>query len=181
MNTEYEVRVLNIDRQKMILKLEELNATFMWEQFQKRYVYDFIPVQKGKWIRLRTNGNKTTLTIKEIINDKIDGTKELEIEVSDFEETNKILEKLGYKPKGYQENKRCQYILDGVEIDIDSWPLIPEYMEIEGKSKEEVYTIVEKLGLSKKDITTRDVEGIYLDYGHNLKEIYNLKFEEEEI
>ncbi len=179
MNTEYEVRVLNIDRKKIIARLEELNATFMWEHLQKRYVYDFIPKEEGKWIRLRTNGNKTTLTIKEIVNDKIDGTKELEIEVSDFEKTNRILEKLGYKPKGYQENKRCQYMLDGVEIDIDSWPLIPEYIEIEGKTEEEVYTIVEKLGVSKEDITTRDVEGIYLDYGYNLKQIYDLKFEEE--
>lgn len=180
MNTEYEVRILNIDKQEIKNKLIQLNATFKWERLQRRYVYDFIPKQEGKWIRLRTNGYKSTLTIKEIVNNQIDGTKELEIEVSDFEETNKILQKLGYYPKGYQENKRCQYILDDVEIDIDSWPLIPEYVEIEGKSEEEVYNIVKKLGFTEANITTRDVEGIYLDYGHHLNEIYDLRFKEEE-
>jgi len=49
------------------------------------------------------------LTIKEIISDSIDGTKEIEVEVSDFEDTNLILEKMGYKFKSYQENKRTSF------------------------------------------------------------------------
>ena len=48
MNTEYEIRVLEIDKE------------------QKRYVYDIIPKEDGKWIRLRTNGRKTTLTYKKM-------------------------------------------------------------------------------------------------------------------
>ena len=35
------------------------------------------------------------------------------------------------------------------------------------------------LGFKKEDATTRDVEGIYLDYGYKLDEIYDLKLEEE--
>ncbi len=38
-------------------------------------------------------------------------------------------------PRAVQENKRCHYILEDVEIDIDSWPMIPDYIEIEGKMK----------------------------------------------
>ena len=179
MHTEYEVRILEIDREKVLKKLEELHAEFQWDCLQKRYVYDFIPKIDGKWIRLRTNGKKTTLTIKNLVSSEIDGTQELEIEVDNFERTNLILKELGYEAKGYQENKRCQYLLNGVEIDIDSWPLIPTYLEIEGSSEDAVYNAVESLGFSKDDITTRDVEGIYLDYGHKLSEIYNLELEEE--
>lgn len=62
------------------------------------------------------------------------GTQEHEVVVSDFEKMNDILEKLGYKHRNYQENKRIRYILDEVEIDIDTWPLIPTYAEIEGKN-----------------------------------------------
>ena len=57
--------------------------------------------------------------------------------------------------------------------------MIPTYLEIEGSSEEEVYKIVELLGFSKSDITTRDVEGIYNDYGHDVMEIKELKLEEE--
>ena len=179
MHTEYEVRVLEIDVEKVKSKLENLGAKLEWDRIQKRYVYDFIPKLDGKWIRLRTNGDKTTLTIKDVVTSRIDGTRELEIEVDDFDKTNLILEELGYVPKGYQENRRIQYKLNGVEVDIDYWPLIPTYLEIEGNSEEEVYKTVELLGFSKEDITTRDVEGIYLDYGHDIKTIYNLKLEEE--
>ena len=40
---------------------------------------------------------QTTLTIKDLNAKTIDGTKELEIEVDDFDKTNQILEELGYK------------------------------------------------------------------------------------
>ena len=179
MHTEYEVRILEIDVDNIKKKLEEVGATFEWDRVQKRYVYDFIPKVDSKWIRLRTNGIKTTLTIKDLVTSKIDGTRELEIEVDDFLNTNKILEELGYTPRNYQENRRIQYKLDGVEIDIDSWPIIPTYLEIEGSSEEEVYKIVEKLGYKLEDTTTRDVEGIYNDYGYDVLEINDLRLEEE--
>lgn len=57
-----------------------------------------------------------------------------------------MLKELGYDPKGFQENRRIQYTFNGVEIDIDFWPLIPTYLEIEGNTEEEV------LGFSKNDI-----------------------------
>lgn len=179
MNTEYEVRVLEIDVATIENKLEELGATFSWDHLQKRYVYDFIPKIDGKWIRLRTNGEYTTLTIKNIVSSQIDGTQELEIIVDDFEKTNLVLNELGFVAKGYQENRRRQYILDGVEIDIDSWPLIPTYLEIEGKSEREVYQVLGKLGISRNSATSRNVEGIYLDYGYDLEKIYDLKLEED--
>lgn len=179
MHTEYEVRVLEIDKEKVIKKLEELGAEFQWDRVQKRYVYDFIPKIDGKWIRLRTNGKKSTLTIKNLVSSKIDGTQELEIEVDNFERTHLILKELGYEAKGYQENRRCQYLLNGVEIDIDAWPLIPTYLEIEGPSEDVVYHVLEVLGFDKNDATTKDVEGIYLDYGHDLEKIYDLKLEED--
>lgn len=179
MHTEYEVRILEIDREKIIKKLEELGAEFQWDHIQKRYVYDFIPKLDKKWIRLRTNGDKSTLAIKNLISSNIDGTQELEIEVSDFEKTNLILKELGFEPKGYQENRRCQYVLNGVEIDIDSWPLIPTYLEIEGSNEDDVYSIALALGFDKNDVVSRDVEGIYLDYGYSLDKIYDLKLEDD--
>ena len=179
MHTEYEVRVLEVDVKKLKKRLEELGATLQWDLVQRRYVYDFIPKVDGKWIRLRTNGDKTTLTIKNLVSSEIDGTQELEIEVDNFERTNMILKELGYEPKGYQENRRCQYILNGVEIDFDYWPLIPTYLEVEGPSEEAVYNTISALNIDKKDTTTKDVESIYLDYGHDLKTIYDLRLEEE--
>ena len=179
MHTEYEVRVLEIDVDSIKEKLESVGAEFCFDKLQKRYVYDFIPKVESKWIRLRTNGEKTTLTIKNLVSSSIDGTQELEVEVDNFERTNLILKELGYEAKGYQENRRIQYMLNGCEVDIDYWPMIPTYLEIEGPSEEAVYDTIKILGIDKKSITTRDVQGIYLDYGFKLDEINDMKLEEE--
>jgi len=128
-NIEYELRVLEINKDEIINKLNELNATLVEDSFQRRYVYDFNPINPNKWIRLRTNGTTTTLTIKDVTEKSVDGTKELEIVVDDFDKTNDILHELGYNSKGLQENKRIKYDLNGVEVDIDTWPLIPTYLK----------------------------------------------------
>lgn len=167
MHTEYEARILDIDKDILEKRLTELGAKKEADFDYRRRVYNFNPSTDHKWIRLRTDGTKTTLTIKQVLDSTIDGTKEMEIEVSNFEETDKILNELGYVSHTYQESKRTRYFLDGVEIDIDSWPYIPTYVEIEGKSVEEVETIIEKLNLDKTKQTSIDVQGVF-------KEFYNI-------
>ena len=94
MNTEYEIRILEVNIKELETKLDSMGAIKTGEFHQKRYVYDLNPVEKGKWIRLRTNGNKSTLTYKDIVSNTIDGTKEVEVVVDDFEKTNILLEKI---------------------------------------------------------------------------------------
>jgi adenylate cyclase class 2 len=176
---EYELRVLEIDKDLIKSKLKKLNAKLVEDVLQKRYVYDFNPALPNKWIRLRTNGIKTTLTIKNVLSSNIDGTKEMEVEVSDFDTTNEILKELGYHPRGIQENKRIKYDLNGVEVDIDSWPKIPTFLEIEGTSEEEVYKTLELLEISTAETTSLDVQSIYKEiYGIDLESEPNLSFDE---
>ena len=177
MHIEYEVRVLEIDKEDIIKRLEKLGAVKIGEYDYKRYVYDMKPNKKGQWLRLRTDGVKNTLTYKNILEDKIDGTRELEISVSDFNLTNEMLEIMGYRHKGYQENRRIQYELNGVEIDIDSWPMIPTYLEIEGGNSLEVMDIVNKLDLDKDKMTVLGVSDIYLKiYDIDIDSIKELMF-----
>lgn len=178
MNIEYELRILEIDTNNIIKTLEKIGAKKIGEFKQKRYVYDFNPAVKGKWIRLRSNGIENTLTIKEIVNAKIDGTKELEIKVSSFDETNKILNKLGYKHRSFQENNRIEYKLNNVKFDIDTWPMIPTYLEIEGENKSQIENALNLLNLTNPKITTLGVDAIYKEvYGINIDDIANLLFE----
>ena len=176
MKTEYEIRVLEINVEEMTKKLEKMGAKKVGEFEQKRYVYDLKPAEEGKWIRLRTNGKKTTLTYKDIVSHTIDGTKEVEITVDNFEATNEFLEKIGFVYKNYQENRRVQYVLDGIEIDFDSWPQIPTYMEIEAENEEKVKEMIEILNIEKEKITAMHTQDIYENYGICLPEIRELKF-----
>ena len=169
MNIEYEMTILEIDKDLLVKKLESLGAIKVSDSLQRRFVYDFNPKLDKKWIRLRTNGDKTTLTIKEVFDKNvIGGTNELEIVVDDFDKTNKILNELGYKRRNYQENYRTSYKLGNVNFDIDSWPMIPTYVEIEGSSEDEVQSALKLLELDNLKTTTLDVDSIY-------NEIYNIK------
>ena len=177
MQTEYEIRILEINKEEMVKKLEELGATRKGKFEQKRYVYDLRPIEKGKWIRLRTNGRVTTLTYKDIVSNTVDGTKEVEFEVEDFNKANEFLEKIGFENRSYQENERIQYILNDVEIDIDSWPMIPTYMEIEGKSEMQVFNMKKILNIDESKVTTLNCDDIYKQiYKIDISKIKELKF-----
>ena len=161
MKTEYEVRFLEIDKNEILKKLKVLKAKEMGDWFQIRKTYDLINPQPNSWIRLRTNGTKTTLTIKEINSAKIDGTKESEVVVDNFNEMDNILTKIGLKARNYQENRRHQFNYKGTEIDIDTWPLIPTYLEIEGQNENIIKEVCSDLGLDYNESTTMDVTDIY--------------------
>ena len=177
MKTEYEIRVLEINKEEMVKRLEKLGAILKGNFKQKRYVYDLKPAENGKWIRLRTNGKVTTLTYKDIVSNTIDGTKEVEIEVEDFDKANEFLEKIGFINRSYQENERMQFILNNVEIDIDSWPMIPTYMEIEGESEEEVLNMKRVLNIDESNVTTLNCDDIYRQiYKIDISKIKELKF-----
>lgn len=132
-----------------------------------------------KWIRLRKTNKKTTLTVKHILADNdtsIQQMMETEIEVPSIKEANDFLQALGYSHKSYQEKRRISYILDNHEIDIDTWPGLPTYMEIEGESEEDLNKILNLLGYSMKDTVSCTVDEIYKNLGVDSLSIRELKF-----
>lgn len=134
-----------------------------------------------KWIRVRQTNDKTTIAVKHILADNgtdIQQMLETEIEVPNIKEANSLLEALGYSYKSYQEKERISYILDEYEIDIDTWPGIPTYAEVEGKSKKDLENILSKLGYSMKDIVSCTADDIYRKYGKSMFDNRELKFEE---
>lgn len=178
MKTEYEVRFLEIDVDKILEKLKEVGAKEIGDWKQIRKTYDLIHPQPNSWIRLRTNGEATTLTVKEIGTAKIDGTKEAEIVVDNFDETDLILTKIGLQARNYQENNRHQFRYKGAEIDIDTWPLLPTYLEIEGENEEMIKEVCKDLELDYAKSTTMDVTDIYKNiYDIDILKIKTLKLQ----
>lgn len=109
---------------------------------------------------------------------KNDGTKESEIKVSDFKTTDEILNKLGFKARSIQENRRIKFKLNNVEIDIDLWPLIPAFVEFEANSKEEIENTCKLLKIDIKNLVNIDITKIYEKYGiKNVEKIAKLTLE----
>lgn len=178
MPAEYEAKALDIDPAATAdLILSKGGKETSAPTLQRRYVYDIEQGDDGKWIRLRDAGSKITLTVKEIAHDGIDGTQEVEVVVSDFDATNVLLGKLGFTPKSYQENRRTSFTLDGVQLEIDEWPMIPPYLEIEGPSPDDVYRVAALLGYDKDQLTSENTTKVYDRYGIDLTAHKRVSFE----
>lgn len=176
-HTEYEIKVLDINAGQVRNHLSELGFTEQPVLAFRRRVYEFAG-NPNAWIRLRTDGAKTTLTYKEYKHDAIDGVEEIEVVVDNFDLTHALLEKLGYSAKNYQENRRTLFVKDGdpIEISIDEWPLIPAYMEIEGPSQQSVEDYLGMLGLSESTTTSAPTSEVYNKYNLNINDYPELNF-----
>ncbi|PIX99662.1 adenylate cyclase, partial [bacterium (Candidatus Howlettbacteria) CG_4_10_14_3_um_filter_37_10] len=174
MDQEFETHVLEINEEEIANKLRKLGAKEDSEVFQKRWVFNIGNTGescKGEWIRLRQVGDKTELTYKNKSGKGMSETEEIEVEVSDFEKTAKLLSKLNCNGLYYQENKRRMFKLDGIEFTIDSWPMIPTYLEVEADNEEKVKEGIKLLGLEGKDSGHLGTLTIYKKYGIDLHSI----------
>lgn len=172
---EFETKVLDINVVVITKRLLGLGAKRQLEVLMKRWVFDIDP-SKDEWLRLRDDGQKTTLTYKCKSGFGIDQTEEIEVVVDDFQKTAVILSKLKFKGKYYQENKRTAFHLRDIEFTIDSWPKIPPYLEVESSSEEKVKKGLALIGLENKDAGNLTVKEVYSRYKLDLHSFGELKF-----
>jgi len=91
----------------------------------------------------------------------INGTTEIEVEVSDLEKTAELLKALGLRQVRYQQNYREEWQLDGVTYDLDTWPGLPTFLEVEGPSEQAVRAAVAELGLDYSEARFGSIDLIY--------------------
>ncbi|MFC6162609.1 class IV adenylate cyclase [Kribbella jiaozuonensis] len=176
MPVEYEAKVLDVDPALVAEKILGLGGRRVADRVMRRLVYDVAVGDESRWIRLRDSGTEVTLTVKEIAHDGIDGTTETEVAVNSFETTAELLRRIGFAPKSYQENRRTSFELYGAQLELDHWPHIPPYLEIESHSREHVVEVAATLGYPEHDLTGENTTKVYARYGINLSDISDLRF-----
>lgn len=168
MKTEYEAKFLDIKPDAIRRTLADLGAILVHpEVLMRRKNFDFPDwrlEENGAWVRVRDEGDKVTLSFKQLIDRTLEGTKEAEVIVSDFETACLILDKIGLRQKAYQETKREKWTLNGSEVTIDTWPWVPSFLEIEACDEKTVEETASMLGLSLADAKHGSVEVVYQNY-----------------
>lgn len=136
-------------------------------------------INPNKWVRLRQSNDEVELTVKHVYeknNKRIQKVKEVEIKVNDITESNKLLEEIGLVRRNYQEKIRYSYVYKDAEIEIDEWPLLDPYMEIECDDEDLISDIISKLDYDDKRIVSLNTEQIYKEKGIDVLKISDLKF-----
>ncbi len=163
MQTEIEAKWLNINPDTLRAALQRIGATCVTpERLMRRATFDHPGLtQKNSWVRVRDEGDKVTLSYKQLDDRTVHGTKEICLVVDNFATARSFVEVIGLTQKNYQETRRESWKLGDTEIDIDFWPWIPPLVEIEAPSEDEVYAVAEKLKLAKGQALHGSVETAY--------------------
>jgi adenylate cyclase, class 2 len=152
---EIECRFLEIDKDGLIRKLHDLGAIDKGEELlEETIIYD----PEGRWkdahqfIRIRKSGDAIRLTLKQHREHGVGGAYEIEFGIDDMAKAEAFFEQIGLPPYRRQQKKRHTFLLDTVTVDIDTWPRIPAYVELEGESEAALKGVAEKLGLDWRDV-----------------------------
>lgn len=184
---EIEYKFLEVDPQEIDAKLLALGATKQPRRLFRRYVMDFPDKRlaaKNGWLRVRDEGDRITIAYKERqgvqVGQPDQGMREVEFTTDNFDNAVELLKTITLNPKFYEENYRTAYQLDGVEIVVDEWPLIPPYVEIEGDSLEAVEVMSQRLGFDVANKLVCSTMQVYERYGIDENSYSYLTFEKQQ-
>ena len=174
MNNEIEAQFLDVDKDAIRSKLKEIGAKLEKpEVLMRRIVFD---LGKHAFARVRDEGDKIVMTYKNISDDKsIMGTKEVNVEVGNYDDAILLLKSCGLRAKSHEESKREVWSVGDVEICIDTWPWIPTFMEIEGLTEKSVWDTAEKLGFDRVRAKFGSVDTTYAHYYGIKPDVFNLE------
>lgn len=165
---EFEVKFLNINFEELRKQLKVLGAKIKTpERYMRRVVYG-CEANEGMlctYGRVRDEGDKITMSAKYVAQgDDISSQKEGMIIVDSFESAVDILEAFGLHQTNYQENKRETWEMpDGTLVELDTWPLLPPYIEIEGANEESIQKVAISLGMDWPNYTLLSTEKLYVE------------------
>jgi len=163
MHKEIEARFLDIDKQRLIKRLATIDAADKGEVLLTEIIfYDKKNTwsDEGRYVRIRSTGDETRITYKHNQAQTIDSAREIEFVIPDIKLAKQFLEAIGLVASRYQEKLRHTFEKDSVTVDIDTWPQVPTYVELEGPSEESIKSVAELLDFKWKDAVFEDARGI---------------------
>lgn len=184
---EIEVKFLNIDPEDIQQKLEQIGASKVGEYFQKWRVFDYPDWRldkQGAWLRLRDEGDgrislswkqRLGMSDKKGANDT--GMEEIEVGLDNFDKMVLMIQRLGFVEKHYAEKKRIRWKKDDTEFDIDFYPELEPYLEIETTSWEKIDEATAWLGLNKDDRKIFSANQVYALKGINVSDLQQITFD----
>lgn len=180
MSKEIETKVLDIDMAAVQRKLEALGAAKKESGRLTVHWYRLKGISEGKdpwFLRIRTNSkgiHEVTWKAKSDIIGTARRHKEINFIIGEPEKLVDLFEELGLEKYAHQEKDRTSYSLKDWSFDIDEYPGMPAFMEIEGKSENHVNQAIKLLGLGAHE-TWADGERILIQVKYGL-DWYEMRF-----
>lgn len=175
---EHEVKVLDVNIEELTKKLESIGAKKVYDDNRTIIALDTEDRkylnQYDKLIRVTDEGSiKVTMHVNQSKPDIKEGIK---FKTSRLKETMDFFQQLGLNPISKVSAHRLSYELGKIDFDIDEFPKIPPFLEIDIEYlQEEGYTLEEllkKLGLENNKTVVMGTEDIHKLYDVDYFEVY---------
>jgi adenylate cyclase class 2 len=149
---EIELKITHLPKEEILKRLRAIGAK---QNFPETLLTDIFYAQRkdargnSQTIRLRHTKNSTTLTAKrKKTGGRFKVMDESEMAVESLETAQKLLHMLGFRITSRREKLREEYRFEDVTIEIDTYPGMKPYMEIEAKNKLSLLRFLHAFGLS---------------------------------
>ncbi len=173
---EVETKILDVDAGEIRQKLNSLGAK---EILNTRLVVDWYG-PKGithdgddPWfLRIRTDGegnSEATWKGNRNFNGASSSHKEINLKITDKNALGNMFLEFGMELYAHQEKDRVSFLYKDWRFDLDQYPGMPAYLEIEGKSEESIQEAIKLLGLENKIATPKGEMAV-------IKNNYNLNW-----
>lgn len=176
--TEFEAKFYPVNKEEYREKLLSIGAKLVIpERKMLRIVADSRAnaiIKPTNAIRIRDEGGVIRLSLKIHADEKgiLTDQKEIDVEVSDFDRAQKIMETVGVKFNRRQDTLREEWDYKGAQITIDTWPGLETYSEIEADSEEKVKEIAGDLGFDWDKKIIMAASGLFAKvYKMNIDEV----------
>lgn len=170
MKKEIEVKILNIDPRKLRIRLKKIGAKQLLKPTVFKELYFESPLKKNIYssFRMRNEGKDNFLTLKLKKEDKrFEIRDEFQVKIDDFEIMKKIFSILNFKIFRQREKIREEYKLGGLKIEIDTYPKMKPYLEIEATNKKDILNFLRKINFPLKYTTNKTATELIRDAGLN--------------
>ena len=148
---EIELKITHLSYQDIKERLERMEALKIFDRQLVRD-YFFARFENGKQksnVRLRSIGKNGRLTLKtKQKDDNFKIYRELEVGVSHPNVMRRILKLMGYTLTGYREKWREEFRWNKVLAEIDTYPGMDPYLEIESDNKSHLLDFLKVFGVS---------------------------------
>lgn len=156
MAKEVETKVLDVDSDDISKKLSSLGAKKILQTKLKVSWFNVKNKKEFNWyLRIRTYSdgkNEVTWKGKSTHHGVSRSHKEINLTVSDFESMAALFQEIGLEMYAFQEKYRSSWSFKKWRFDLDQYPKMPAYLEIEGEDEKSIQEAIELLELKNHEI-----------------------------
>lgn len=139
MPAEIEARFLDVDIPALLGRPHNLGADDLGEELLRETVFydkELSWQRSGRvLVRIREGKGGVSVSYKNAAVDTVSGTQEIEFAADNAKAVEQLLVEIGLVAWRRQEKKRHSFRFRGVSVDLDTWPGVPTYVELEGPSE----------------------------------------------